>query len=677
MIIQTYTCLKFKCMLRNLSSRTFSIPILLGFCIVSSALLGIRSECNAQEGLVYVQPNATVSGLPSIAFNPTLGSVGYLEVASKPDDFDGWPPGKTTFVVFRPDGFTGDGQRMVSSAYGSLHPEQSPDSNFEVNTTMISGTGLLRAIHPRVGGRVSFNFGAAGNTSTENFWVAANVWEDNGTVHLIRMNSLGEVTGADRNGVDANPQDHLFTRIGVGSQSDGGLLQPFGGQIAAVLVFNRQLPFGPGEDFGQVMNFLFNAYMTEQGGDPDAVPVTDGLVLHLNGSNVVMDNGAVVQFTDISGRENHAQVLSSEAPLQVTWIAGDGMWNVPGNWDPEVVPRSFDEALFHNGGTTTVGGNWTLGTVDIEGGSHLIVEAGATLTTTGDDGSRRTLKIRGNGGGSLTVYGNVMAAQNSLFGQGDVANGDFATVVVDGGSIVSDGNIILTEDTAGAEITLRNEGFIQAGDEFVELGATQDFHFRMEEGTSLRQGANPDDGVLQFASWVQDGKVEFLGEDLRASIRVETIDGQEWAVLTVDPVPDGETFASWQNEHFTPEELENEAVSGSRADPAGDGVPNAVKFLQGIPPKVPARGALPVESVQNVDGLDYLALTFTVRNDVAASWGVEASDELGEWPDTAVEVEELRSLNESAGTTTYTYRDIVSKEEARRRFLRMWIGVNH
>ncbi len=324
----------------------------------------------------------------------------------------------------------------------------------------------------------------------------------------------------------------LFTRIGAGSDSDGNVVQPFGGQIVAVLVYNRQLPFGQGEPFDQVMNFLFDTYMTEQGGDPDAVPVTDGLVLHLNGSNAVMDNGAVTQFTDMSGRDNHAPVLSDEDSIQIDWIAEDGMWNVPENWDPELVPRSFGEALFLNGGTMTVGDDWTLGTIDIEGESHLIVEAGATLPTTGDDGSNQTFKIRRDGGGTLTLFGHVIAANHAQFGRGDIADEDFATVEIDGGSFVAEDNVILTQNRAGAEFTLRNEAFIQAGGQFAEWGPTSDFHFRMDKGTSLRQG-DDEDGILRFASWVNDGKVEFLGENLGAYVRVETIDGEEWAVLTV------------------------------------------------------------------------------------------------------------------------------------------------
>ncbi len=132
----------------------------------------------------------------------------------------------------------------------------------------------------------------------------------------------------------------------------------------------------------------------------------------------------------------------------------------------------------------------------------------------------------------------------------------------------------------------------------------------------------------------------------------------------------------WFDQYFTPEELDDEGISGLGATPAGAGVPNAVKFLMGLDPKVPSREALPVESVQDVDDADYLTLTFTVMNDVAAEWGVQATGALGDWPDSAVEVEELRSVDESAGTTTYTYPDVVPLEDADSRFLRMWVDVN-
>ncbi len=48
-------------------------------------------------------------------------------------------------------------------------------------------------------------------------------------------------------------------------------------------------------------------------------------------------------------------------------------------------------------------------------------------------------------------------------------------------------------------------------------------------------------------------------------------------------------FERWQQEHFTPAELADPAVSGPDATPAGDGVPNFVKYALAASPRTPIR----------------------------------------------------------------------------------------
>lgn len=49
-------------------------------------------------------------------------------------------------------------------------------------------------------------------------------------------------------------------------------------------------------------------------------------------------------------------------------------------------------------------------------------------------------------------------------------------------------------------------------------------------------------------------------------------------------VPVHETFAIWQNSHFTLEQLADELISGPAADPDGDGISNAQEYRLGLPP---------------------------------------------------------------------------------------------
>ena len=49
-------------------------------------------------------------------------------------------------------------------------------------------------------------------------------------------------------------------------------------------------------------------------------------------------------------------------------------------------------------------------------------------------------------------------------------------------------------------------------------------------------------------------------------------------------VPLHETFAVWQNSHFTLEQLADALISGPAADPDGDGISNAQEYRLGLPP---------------------------------------------------------------------------------------------
>jgi len=49
---------------------------------------------------------------------------------------------------------------------------------------------------------------------------------------------------------------------------------------------------------------------------------------------------------------------------------------------------------------------------------------------------------------------------------------------------------------------------------------------------------------------------------------------------------------TWLRANFTPTQLANPQISGNSAAPAGDGLPNLVKYALGLPPFVPATNVL-------------------------------------------------------------------------------------
>ena len=118
-----------------------------------------------------------------------------------------------------------------------------------------------------------------------------------------------------------------------------------------------------------------------------------------------------------------------------------------------------------------------------------------------------------------------------------------------------------------------------------------------------------------------------------------------------------------------------EGRDGPEDNPAGDGIPNLLKYALGLSPLAPGTGGLPVHQLRNLeveeDAADYLTLTFTRPNAVSdVEYAVEAGGDPGDWPDSAVPVDGLTTDN-GDGTTTYTYRDLQPIEDSDRRFLRL------
>ena len=150
------------------------------------------------------------------------------------------------------------------------------------------------------------------------------------------------------------------------------------------------------------------------------------------------------------------------------------------------------------------------------------------------------------------------------------------------------------------------------------------------------------------------------------------------AAFDVVETVDALTFASWMD-GLPDEERPPEGQRGPLDEPAGDGIPNVLKYALGLSPMTPGTRDLPIQEVRNleVDGeqADYLTLTFTRPNAVGdVDYEVEAGGDLAGWPDSAVLVDELTTDN-GDGTTTYTYRDLQPIEDSDRRFLRLSVEL--
>lgn len=159
---------------------------------------------------------------------------------------------------------------------------------------------------------------------------------------------------------------------------------------------------------------------------------------------------------------------------------------------------------------------------------------------------------------------------------------------------------------------------------------------------------------LRFVSYGREISATYL-----AQTRFVEID----ASFSVAEGPVG--FSAWQEAHFSPEELEDESISGPSADPVGDGIPNLLRYALGAEPRTPDPAALPSTAVED----DYLTLTFAAPADLTGVVSeVQTSGELAGWESNAVL---LRDEPGTDGETIYTYRDSVPMTGNNRRFMRL------
>ena len=134
-------------------------------------------------------------------------------------------------------------------------------------------------------------------------------------------------------------------------------------------------------------------------------------------------------------------------------------------------------------------------------------------------------------------------------------------------------------------------------------------------------------------------------------------------------------YTAWQNVYFTPAELNNPAISGPDAAPAGDGVSNLMKYALGLNPKTNGTGALPTLSYTASGGSQFLTLTYNrslAASDVTCM--VEVSGDLQTWSSGPSATAMVSATNNAAGTMqTVVQRDLTPTGGADRRFIRLRI----
>jgi hypothetical protein len=115
-------------------------------------------------------------------------------------------------------------------------------------------------------------------------------------------------------------------------------------------------------------------------------------------------------------------------------------------------------------------------------------------------------------------------------------------------------------------------------------------------------------------------------------------------------------FIGWRKDFFTAAEEASPALSDPTADPDGDGRNNFEEYAFGGNPRVSENPAQPASSLVNVGGVDYLAITFTRRqNAIDTTYVVEVSGTLQSWVPMNFPVGTPTNLGN--GLERVTYRD--------------------
>jgi hypothetical protein len=149
------------------------------------------------------------------------------------------------------------------------------------------------------------------------------------------------------------------------------------------------------------------------------------------------------------------------------------------------------------------------------------------------------------------------------------------------------------------------------------------------------------------------------------------------ADLVVNVLPNTNVYADWIALNFPGET--NSTVIGRSADPDADRMANLLEFALGLDPKIadanpfgPGHPGLPVGTIQNFGGTNYLALL--VKRPIGRL-GVqcigEVSGDLVNWTQ-AIPVGS--PFDNGDGTETLTFRDFVSVPGANARFARLRVS---
>jgi len=129
-----------------------------------------------------------------------------------------------------------------------------------------------------------------------------------------------------------------------------------------------------------------------------------------------------------------------------------------------------------------------------------------------------------------------------------------------------------------------------------------------------------------------------------------------------------QTFASWQELHFSSAELSMDSVSSMIAAPANDRISNLMKYALGLNPLIACSGTtvgMPLMGTTTTGSNRYLSLKFSgTAPDI--SYNVQASSDLSTWTT-------IQSWTPGFPPGTQTVSDTVPISSTSKRFIRLQV----
>ena len=133
-------------------------------------------------------------------------------------------------------------------------------------------------------------------------------------------------------------------------------------------------------------------------------------------------------------------------------------------------------------------------------------------------------------------------------------------------------------------------------------------------------------------------------------------------------------YDMWRGDRFSAAELEDPSISGDYGTPAGDGIPNMMKFALALDPHVPGQGGLTRTGTVQHGGLNFLTLAYTRPSDPGDfQYSVEESDDLTTWHGGTAYVQEER-LTANGATCDVLTRAVQPIDSGAGRFLRLKVA---